>query len=77
MKIKLQADADLNQRIVRAVRQRHPKLIVLMLTVYDDDEVIFDALCAGASGYLLKKTRPARLLDCAKEALIINPKGGI
>jgi DNA-binding NarL/FixJ family response regulator len=39
-----------------------------MLTVYDDDERIFDALCAGASGYLLKKTAPARLLESLREA---------
>ena len=34
-----------------------------MLSVYDDDERIFDALCAGACGYLLKKTPPVRLLE--------------
>ena len=42
-------------------------LLILMLTVYDDDERIFDAMCAGASGYLLKKTPPARLLDSLRE----------
>jgi len=41
---------------------------LLMLTVYDDDDRIFDALCAGACGYLLKKTAPARLLESLKEA---------
>src|SRR5262245_22019007 len=41
---------------LRVLRARHPDLPLLMLTVYDDDERIFDALCAGASGYLLKKT---------------------
>jgi DNA-binding NarL/FixJ family response regulator len=40
-----------------------------MLTVYDDDERIFDAMCAGACGYLLKKTPPARLLESLKEAV--------
>jgi DNA-binding NarL/FixJ family response regulator len=39
-----------------------------MLTVYDDDKRIFDALCAGACGYLLKKTPPARLLESLQEA---------
>jgi DNA-binding NarL/FixJ family response regulator len=39
-----------------------------MLTVYDDDERVFDALCAGACGYLLKKTPPARLLESIREA---------
>jgi DNA-binding NarL/FixJ family response regulator len=40
-----------------------------MLTVYDDDDRIFDALCAGACGYLLKGTEPVRLLECLKEAV--------
>jgi len=54
---------------VRILKQRHPQLLVLMLTVYDDDERIFDAMCAGACGYLLKKTPPARLLDGLTEAV--------
>jgi DNA-binding NarL/FixJ family response regulator len=53
---------------VRVLRERHPNLLVLMLTVYDDDDRIFDAMCAGASGYLLKKTPPARLLESLREA---------
>jgi DNA-binding NarL/FixJ family response regulator len=40
-----------------------------MLTVYDDDERIFNAVCAGATGYLLKKTPPARLLEYIRETL--------
>src|SRR5258708_16648560 len=44
-------------------------MTLLMLTVYDDDERIFAALCAGASGYLLKKTAPARLLEGLQEAV--------
>ena len=54
---------------VRIMKERHPSLTVLMLTVYEDDEQIFDALCAGACGYLVKKTPPARLLENIKEAL--------
>ena len=54
---------------VRLLKERHPSLILLMLTVYEDDERIFDALCAGASGYLVKKTPPARLLESIKEAM--------
>ncbi len=53
---------------IRVLKERHPELVVLMLTIYDDDERIFDALCAGASGYLLKNTEPARLLDSLREA---------
>jgi DNA-binding NarL/FixJ family response regulator len=41
----------------------------LVLTVYGDDARIFAALCAGACGYLLKKTPPARLLESVKEAV--------
>lgn len=52
---------------IRILKQRHPELLILMLTVYDDDERIFDAMCAGATGYLLKKTPPARLLESLKE----------
>ena len=54
---------------VRLLKERHPQLLMLMLTIYDDDERIFDAMCAGACGYLLKKTPPARLLESLKEAV--------
>jgi DNA-binding NarL/FixJ family response regulator len=54
---------------IRILKERHPGLLVLMLTIYDDDERIFDALCAGASGYLLKNTQPARLLEALREAV--------
>ena len=43
--------------------------MLLVQTVYEDDERIFDALCAGAAGYLLKKTPPARLLEGLSEVL--------
>src|SRR5215469_4322093 len=54
---------------VRLLREQFPSLTLLMLTVYDDDDRVFEALCAGASGYLLKKTPPARLLESLKEAV--------
>jgi DNA-binding NarL/FixJ family response regulator len=54
---------------IRILKTRHPNLPILALTVYNDDESIFEALCAGASGYLLKNTPPARLLDSLKEVL--------
>src|SRR5437660_11592352 len=54
---------------VRALKERYPDLLILMNTIYDDDERIFDALCAGASGYLLKKSAPAQLLDSVKSAI--------
>jgi DNA-binding NarL/FixJ family response regulator len=51
------------------IRESCPDAKILVLTVYDDDDRVFAALCAGASGYLLKKTPPARLLDSIKEAV--------
>ena len=54
---------------IRLLKERHPNILALMLTVYDDDEMIFDALCAGACGYLLKKTPPVRLLESLREAM--------
>ena len=53
---------------VRILKERHPDLMIVMLSVYDDDDRIFDALCAGANGYLLKKTPPARLIESLREA---------
>jgi DNA-binding NarL/FixJ family response regulator len=52
---------------IRLLRQHHSGLPFIALTVYDDDERIFDALCAGACGYLLKNTQPARLLEALRE----------
>ena len=52
---------------IRFLKERYPALQFLILTIYDDDERIFEALCAGACGYLLKRTTPARLLESLKE----------
>jgi len=54
---------------IRLLKESYPEMLLLMLTVYDDDEMIFDALCAGACGYLLKKTAPASLIESLKEAM--------
>ena len=53
---------------IRLFKERFPEILFLTLTIHDDDERIFDALCAGASGYLLKKTQPSRLVESVKEA---------
>src|SRR5688572_24993663 len=54
---------------IRIIKEMYPDLVVLVLTVYDDNEKIFDALCAGASGYLLKQTEPAELLRSVRDAV--------
>jgi DNA-binding NarL/FixJ family response regulator len=51
------------------LHERYPATALLMLTVYEDDERIFQALCAGACGYLLKKTPPPKLLESVREVL--------
>lgn len=53
----------------RILRARFPQVPIVALTVYDNDDRIFAALCAGASGYLLKNTPPLRLLECLREAV--------
>jgi DNA-binding NarL/FixJ family response regulator len=54
---------------IRLLKETHPDLNILMLTVYDDNERIFDALCAGACGYLLKKTPWPKIVEALKEAV--------
>ena len=49
------------------IRQQHPDIQVMMLTVFDNSDEIFRSLSAGATGYLLKKTPPARLLEAIRE----------
>jgi DNA-binding NarL/FixJ family response regulator len=54
---------------IRLLKEHYPHLLVVMLTVYDDNERIFDALCAGACGYLLKKTPWPKLVEALKEVV--------
>jgi DNA-binding NarL/FixJ family response regulator len=53
---------------VSALRTRHPTAAVLMLTVYDDEDKVFESICNGACGYVLKKTPAARLIEHIREA---------
>lgn len=53
---------------VKKAISKKTDLNILMLTIYEESEFVFDALCAGASGYLVKKTPPAKLLDAIKDA---------
>lgn len=54
---------------IRRLRSSQPGLPLVVLTVYQDDERIFAALCAGACGYLLKKTPASRILSSLEEAI--------
>src|SRR5215213_2869410 len=54
---------------VRLIKEKFPEMTILMLSVYQDDDRIFHALCAGAGGYLLKKTPPAKILESLREAV--------
>lgn len=52
---------------VRRLKLRMPEVQFLMLTVFEDDERVFDALAAGATGYLLKRTTPVEILEAIAE----------
>lgn len=54
---------------IERFRQLFPALPIIALTIYDNDDQIFRALCNGANGYLLKTTPPARLLEALQEAV--------
>ena len=54
---------------VRQLKERDASVLVVMLTVYEDAEQVFQALQAGATGYLLKRTPPKQLLEAVKEVL--------
>lgn len=53
---------------VRLFREKYPALQILMLTVYAEEDMVFESICNGACGYLLKKTPPARLIEAIREA---------
>ena len=55
--------------VVRELKHSYPNILFMMCTIYDEDEKIFEALRAGASGYILKKTSPAKLLEGIKELI--------
>jgi DNA-binding NarL/FixJ family response regulator len=53
--------------VVRQLKETHPDMLFMMCTVYEEDEKIFEALKAGASGYIIKKTTPSKLLEAIRE----------
>lgn len=53
---------------VKKIKLQFPKLPVLMQTVYEDDDHVFESIKSGASGYLLKKTSPEKIIEALQEA---------
>lgn len=53
--------------VVKKLKSEWPEMLFMMCTVYEEDEKIFQALSAGASGYIIKKTTPSKLLEAIKE----------
>jgi DNA-binding NarL/FixJ family response regulator len=53
---------------VRQLKAKHTEMLFLMLTMYEDSNLIFESLTAGASGYLLKRTPPAKLMEAIQDA---------
>jgi DNA-binding NarL/FixJ family response regulator len=53
---------------VKILKQKYPGMEILMLTVHADEHKVFESICNGACGYLLKETPPAKLLEAINEA---------
>jgi DNA-binding NarL/FixJ family response regulator len=54
---------------VKQIKSKYPDVKVVMHTVFDDDTRIFDSICAGADGYLLKNTAPLQLIQSLQEVM--------
>jgi DNA-binding NarL/FixJ family response regulator len=52
---------------IERIKKLRPKVNIIVVTVYDNDQLVFQALCAGAGGYLTKNMQPARLLEAIKD----------
>ena len=52
---------------VKVIKKEFPDVLILMQTVFDDDDRVFDSICAGASGYILKNHLNTRLIEAIKE----------
>src|SRR5215471_19476929 len=52
---------------VQLIKEARPQTSIIMYTVFEDDEKLFQCLCAGANGYLLKKTPPQKLFEAIQE----------
>lgn len=52
---------------IKILKTKYPDIQTLVLTIHEEEDVVFDAICAGACGYLLKHTSPALLIEAIKE----------
>ena len=63
---------------IRLIKERAPKSLVVILTVFEDDDKVFQAICAGAAGYLLKTSSGADITQAVRDALAggspMNPR---
>jgi DNA-binding NarL/FixJ family response regulator len=63
---------------IRLIKERSPKTLVVILTVFEDDDKVFRAICAGAAGYLLKTSSAADITQAVRDALAggspMNPR---
>lgn len=55
---------------VKVIKEKFPDVRILMQTVFDDNDKIFAAICSGASGYMLKKTTPQKMLEAVRETYV-------
>jgi DNA-binding NarL/FixJ family response regulator len=55
---------------VQVIKEKFPQVHILMQTVFDDNDKIFAAICAGASGYMLKKTSPLKMIEAIRETYL-------
>ena len=54
---------------IRIIKERGPKTLVVILTVFEDDDKVFQAICAGAAGYLLKTSSVTEITQAVRDAL--------
>ncbi len=64
--------------VLHLIKEKSPRTLVIILTVFEDDEKIFQAICAGACGYLLKTSASAEIVQALRDALAggspMNPR---
>jgi DNA-binding NarL/FixJ family response regulator len=62
---------------VRRLKEKMPEILIIMLTVFEEEDLIFDALMAGATGYLLKRQPPEQLLEAIHDREPAKASGGV